>query len=576
MYWIHELIHNIKMYGVRSLFIRNLTIISCSILLPLAIVLSVIYTVSQNITAKETRSYNEASLAAFSSQIDQYLGYADTIIDYIFLQEDLLSLSNATDFSFSRKQLELRSQIMECINSYSQSIGFYDTVILLDNKQRTYYYSSGESGTYNFSSTFLNQRKVLSGEKKWLMHEAANGGSTLSYARTQKHNTVIIELQTTSLLAIAEKLLLPGSEICITTQDGEIILATANYLTYQDQASPSQYAFCTRSSPDSQVSYMLIQPLTSMKTNYDSLRNIIIILFCLSVIMVLLLSSLVTLRILRPITYLTSSIKSGSSYLYWQDFNQSEDVLDEIQFIVKNIELQNLPAQRQLKQKLTELKKAQAIALQEQIDSHFLFNSLDNINWEIILKLGGENTISPIINTLSSLLRLSLDNTRTIIPLKEEWEHAQLYIKMQRYRFENKFDIHYQLDPKLLTIPVLKLTLQPVLENIFRHAMPDSGHLNISVTGYRRNSFLYIEIYDDGKGMAEPELLLLQNKLQSVQSSKAKHIGLANVAQRLGILYNITDGVTVESRMHEYTKITLKYPIDAVSTIKESLQHETN
>ena len=177
-----------------------------------------------------------------------------------------------------------------------------------------------------------------------------------------------------------------------------------------------------------------------------------------------------------------------------------------------------------------------------------------------MLAVGAGNRVSKMVDTLSKLLRLGLDNTSTLISMKEELEHVKLYMEMQRYRYEGRFTVSYEVQPSLFEQKVLKLSLQPIVENIFKHGMKNAQTpLTIRVTGYQTEDNLVVEIWDNGTGISPQKLEELRKNVTTLDRKDKQHIGLANLSKRLYILYGQTDGLTVESRQGEYTLVRIRY-----------------
>ncbi|BDF69427.1 sensor histidine kinase [Oscillospiraceae bacterium] len=206
-------------------------------------------------------------------------------------------------------------------------------------------------------------------------------------------------------------------------------------------------------------------------------------------------------------------------------------------------------------------KDAQIKALESQINSHFLYNTLDIINWRVY-ELGGEE-VCGIVSSLSSILRYSLNSARNIVSLGDEINQIKNYLNIQTARYEDRFTVCFDLRPETMGLYVHKLLLQPIVENAIEHGFADrelGGMLAIS--SRLEGEHLFVEIYDNGCGI-QPELaerLLSEKRGSALDCEEKIHIGLSNVHNRLRYYYGAQYGITIDSEPGAYTRITLHYP----------------
>ena len=153
------------------------------------------------------------------------------------------------------------------------------------------------------------------------------------------------------------------------------------------------------------------------------------------------------------------------------------------------------------------LKETQLMALQAQINPHFLYNSLDLINCTAISRNVPE--ISRMVNALGQFYRLSLSSGREVITLAEELRHAKLYVEIQNLRFENRVSAEWDMDPSADCCQIIKIVLQPIIENAIIHGIFEkpskTGHLKVSIR--RLDGDIRITVEDDGMGMDEETVL---------------------------------------------------------------------
>lgn len=197
--------------------------------------------------------------------------------------------------------------------------------------------------------------------------------------------------------------------------------------------------------------------------------------------------------------------------------------------------------------------------LQSQISPHFLYNALDSINWNLIEKEDYET--SEILVALSSMLRYSIDYKKNIVTLNEEFMQVENYLKIQKSRFDDRFDYTIDLDKSIKSILVPKMILQPIVENAISHGLEDCQNGKLTISAKINSNFLFITIHDTGKGIPPKKLqnlLELINQKEQINDSDDFHIGLANVNHRLKYIHGKNSGVNIESIENEFTRITLK------------------
>jgi len=253
-------------------------------------------------------------------------------------------------------------------------------------------------------------------------------------------------------------------------------------------------------------------------------------------------------------------------------------------------------------------REAELRTLQAQIKPHFLYNTLDTISW-MARKRGAED-VSEMVEALSRLFRIGLSKGNEFIPLAEEFDHVRYYLQIQKQRYQNKLQYELDLDPAIAHLPVLKVILQPIVENAIYHGIKERrGPGVIVVRGERDGDRIRLTVEDDGVGMDGEKLNRLRSRLErasavrpgdspaaagpgAADASGAAGIaagvptagvpaagiaagvpaagdtdarsgyGLVNVLARLKLTYGADKcDITVDSEPGRGTKVTLTYPV---------------
>ena len=204
---------------------------------------------------------------------------------------------------------------------------------------------------------------------------------------------------------------------------------------------------------------------------------------------------------------------------------------------------------------------AEMNVLQAQIKPHFMYNTLDTIRW--MAEEHNEEDIVEIIEAFTNLLRISLSKGKEIISVKEELNHVQSYLTIQKIRYEDKLDYEIDFDENIFNYKLIKLILQPLVENAIYHGIKEKrGNGKILITGKIEGNLLCFTVIDNGKGIEE-ELLNKINRMLTNSSEKETEVGygIFNVNERIRLTYGEEYGLTYKSINGEGTIVELRHPI---------------
>ncbi len=205
------------------------------------------------------------------------------------------------------------------------------------------------------------------------------------------------------------------------------------------------------------------------------------------------------------------------------------------------------------------LKKSELRALQAQINPHFLYNTLDAIVW--LAEAGQSGEVIHITRALSDFFRISLSQGRDWISLGDEVRHLTGYLTIQKVRYRDILDYELDIPQELYEQRMLKLLLQPLVENAIYHGIKHRrGRGMIRVTGCREGNWLVLSVQDNGAGMTPERLNQVRQGLDAGRGEGAGY-GLYNVNKRIQLYYNQARGVEIESREQEGTIVSLRVPI---------------
>ena len=205
------------------------------------------------------------------------------------------------------------------------------------------------------------------------------------------------------------------------------------------------------------------------------------------------------------------------------------------------------------------MRKADLRLLQEQINPHFLYNTLDNIVW--LIEGNEPDEAVEMVVTLSEFFRLVLSKGKEFITIRQEEQHISSYLQIQEKRYHDILDYHIYIDPEIYEYQIPKLTLQPLVENALYHGIKYKRSRGmIEITGTKEGENLYLTVADDGVGMDEDELKKLGKEISRPCKETESGFGLANVNERIRMYFGAEFGMKIWSEKGSGTRITIEIP----------------
>lgn len=509
--------------------------------------------------------------------------------DYSSIRKDRTDFENAM---FSCIPVQIRNSVPDCdIRVY-----FQDSFPYFNNASRYFTYSSIEEedwfkrvySTYrkNRSSFFILSSQELSGEKsedtpymsiarvmpdknyypsplailrldfpESYLNEAINPNNfdnALTFLVSDETNR-LVSLSSASTESLYRELTLSRP-----VPDSDTLDSWHRY-----RLDGTDYFVIRQTLPSYPLTLITMLPSKSLLSEYYLHRNFtfliggILLVFCLFLSTVL--AKTMSGRIIR-LTSRMKQVKKGELISLPSSIIQGKDEIGEltstynymIHAMEDLIEKEYLLGQ--------ETKNAELKILQAQINPHFLYNTLDMIQW--FAEEGMLSQIEESVSSLATFYRLSLSNGKEFISLREEMEHVRSYIRLQRLRFPDTFLYEEELDEGLLDYLLPKTTLQPLVENAITHGLQESkripGHLLIKIEKEEGKN-IRISILDDGAGMKNPPRPTPNGGTSRENSGHG--FGIPNVSSRLTLLYGPGYGVVFEQNIPEGTIAIVRIPI---------------
>lgn len=281
-----------------------------------------------------------------------------------------------------------------------------------------------------------------------------------------------------------------------------------------------------------------------------------LICFLLSI----LLSFIISRSISQPLKNMVRTmqlVKNGDLTVVIEDKSQDElsevangfdEMLKEIRYLLETTKIQE-----------KEKRKAELLALQAQINPHFISNTLNSIKW--MASIQGAENIEKLIYSLIQMLNASIGKNDKSITLEEELEYLKSYIVIQEFRYYDKFKVKFDIDDETLHFKLLRFLLQPILENAIIHGIePLEGQGFILIKAFRDGNDFKITVTDNGVGFSQKRI----NEVLQEQTKKSDSfcgIGISNVNDRIKMVYGDRYGVMIQSFENIYTTVEITLPI---------------
>ncbi len=261
-------------------------------------------------------------------------------------------------------------------------------------------------------------------------------------------------------------------------------------------------------------------------------------------------------RISKPIDELREGmdqIASGSSRRHIEISGQKEIVSLANTFNGMMDEIDNLNAVLLEEQK--QKRRTAMIALQNQINPHFLYNTLDSVVW-LAEKHQSESVIK-MVTALAKFFRISISRGCNIIGVKEELSHVLHYLEIQQIRYLDRISYHFEVDPAVEQYQMVKLLLQPIVENAINYGLTDEP-VHIAIRARLEGDLLVFEVENTGYGMT---LERIEEVMSAMRDANRKEgVGLKNIYQRIKVMYGARADIAMSSELDEYTRVEMRIP----------------
>lgn len=584
------------MFKKNSFRYKVILLVTLTVMLPLSLFGGYLsHYVYNNLLTQNLSNVIEASLQQLTESIVSKHRIIDHSLDLLLsnqkIRSNLLKLSNKPhtddllDLTRSEIEIQLKTNV---IHDYGWNSGLVKSVFIFQKEDNFFYLhhdyihgekfinehiqlfksldSSKDRTTIILPSNKYNTTYFVRNIKPLLTNETI-GKIVLSINEDELNNRFISSLKEKGYIAlIVDK---ENNMIYHTNRNNIGTRFKTDYSFYLAVNSNKEYIYNNRiyflgsqKIDDLGLTAIIMVPKAEITSNFILTKYSFIIF--ITILLALIISFYAAATITRPFDDLIEHIKNAKDrdfkakmphYKYYE-LNQVSltfnNMLDEIENLFNEV------YKKQLLLKETELK-----ALQAQINPHFIFNVLETISWEA--KMSGNENITVMVHSLGELLRSNFTfSNHEKIQINEELKYVNFYLDLQNIRFGDKIQVQINIEnDEILGLFIPKLSLQTIVENAVIHGLENKvGKGNLTITMSLKDNMVCLIVSDNGVGFDTKRLNQHLINRTDFKENGREHIGLTNINHRIKLFYGENYGVTVDSRINEGTKATIKFPID--------------
>jgi two-component system sensor histidine kinase YesM len=310
--------------------------------------------------------------------------------------------------------------------------------------------------------------------------------------------------------------------------------------------------------------YISITSMFHYQNKLNQLKSQILLLIILLVVLSIVFAYFAAIRSYKPVAEIITVLEEPQKFNDYSDPAKAR--LNELRYIISTI-LKQIQANEimkdELESKLKMLDQSQFAMLQSQINPHFLYNTLETINWMAFDLTKGDNNVSRAVNSLAQLFRNNVYLGDYIIPIGQEIDNTQNYLNILELRYGDVFKVVWEIDERIKEYSIIKICLQPIIENAVYHGLKPKGKEGLlKIRGeICDNETILFHVYDNGVGMNPFRLADINQKLNDRENQMEDHIGIYNVNQRIKIVFGMEYGISIESEENLGTEVLIKIPM---------------
>lgn len=574
---------NIRHFKFNSIFLRTFLFITALTVIPFIVLSIMFYSNTLKNIREEITLENSYIFDNSVNIIDRTLMEVDTLSSSLASNEStqLYTINNVSTDSF--KTISRLAKTLPIIYRYIDSIYIYseqtDTVIMDNNS----------IPLSDLSDTdWINAYRAVTSPKGTIIPRSKNNVYPQLitiikpiYVADEKKGAIIMNINAQSIYnSMLYQHYKDGRLFFLVNADNKIIISSElsyfntypddiglNTLTIESNPKNSVYEINDKNyvvlSGDSTISdykYISAYPLELYEHKLSTMKLQIIGILLLLMIIIFILAYVASVRSYSPLNEIISFLDNSQPPA---DSIEEEDK-NELMYIINSIQTHINDKTKMaeiLEERMKLLRKSQYDMLQTQINPHFLYNTLETINWMAYNMSNSENPVSKSLINLASFFRNTL-TSGYFVSIENEIKYTNEYVNILALRYGDLFDIEWDIDESILSYTIIKICLQPIIENAVYHGIKQKNDKGlIKIKGLCDDNNIILIVSDDGVGIEKDDLDELNKTLSETSFTNEKsHIGLSNVNQRIKIIFGDSYGIHVESTVGVGTDVYVTIP----------------
>ena len=574
---------NIRHFKFNSIFLRTFLFITVLTVIPFIVLSIMFYSNTLKNIREEITLENSYIFDNSVNIIDRTLMEVDTLTSSLASNEStqLYTINNVSTDSF--KTISRLAKTLPIIYRYIDSIYIYseptDTVIMDNNS----------IPLSDLSDTdWINAYRAVTSPKGTIIPRSKNNVYPQLitiikpiYVADEKKGAIIMNINAQSIYnSMLYQQYKDGRLFFLVNADNKIIISSElsyfntypddiglNTLTIESNPKNSVYEINDKNyvvlSGDSTISdykYISAYPLELYEHKLSTMKLQIIGILLLLMIIIFILAYVASVRSYSPLNEIISFLDNSQPPA---DSIEEEDK-NELMYIINSIQTHINDKTKMaeiLEERMKLLRKSQYDMLQTQINPHFLYNTLETINWMAYNMSNSENPVSKSLINLASFFRNTL-TSGYFVSIENEIKYTKEYVSILALRYGDLFDIEWDIDESILSYTIIKICLQPIIENAVYHGIKQKNDKGlIKIKGLCDDNNIILIVSDDGIGIEKDALDELNKTLSETSFTNEKsHIGLSNVNQRIKIIFGDSYGIHVKSTVGVGTDVYVTIP----------------
>lgn len=574
---------NIRYFKFNSIFLRTFLFITALTVIPFIVLSIMFYSNTLKNIREEITLENSYIFDNSVNIIDRTLMEVDTLSSSLASNEStqLYTINNVSTDSF--ETISRLAKTLPIIYRYIDSIYIYseptDTVIMDNNS----------IPLSDLSDTdWINAYHAVTSPKGTIIPRSKNNVYPQLitiikpiYVADEKKGAIIININAQSIYnSMLYQQYKDGRLFFLVNADNKIIISSElsyfntypddiglNTLTIESNPKNSIYEINDKNyivlSGDSTISdykYISAYPLELYEHKLSTMKLQIIGILLLLMIIIFILAYVASVRSYSPLNEIISFLDNSQP----PADNIEEEDKNELIYIINSIQTHINDKTKMaeiLEERMKLLRKSQYDMLQTQINPHFLYNTLETINWMAYNMSNSENPVSKSLINLASFFRNTL-TSGYFVSIENEIKYTKEYVNILSLRYGDLFDIEWDIDESILSYTIIKICLQPIIENAVYHGIKQKNDKGlIKIKGLCDDNNIILIVSDDGVGIEKDALDELNKTLSETSFTNEKsHIGLSNVNQRIKIIFGDSYGIHVESTVGVGTDVYVTIP----------------